>query len=269
MIESKDDDEQPKKKQALRNLNLDALDQSVWLVKLPNFVAEKWSKAENNDILGSFRVGMVSNERNKPPSKQLVVTLNDEETMMEEDSVKTFILSEVNNTLGNGEEMVAFSHNDKMETFQIEGRVTKSLVLRPQQSSEYRNLVRERGLKKLANRHETRIVDPKELQKAQQQSYTIESLTSVKQEMKRKANKPTGDYDPKLLLRKMLEAFEQCERQSFETLLGYCSENVPGFSKEQDLRDLLDEYARYNKKGPYQRLWELKSEYKDHVDKEA
>jgi hypothetical protein len=264
-------DEQPRKKQAIKPLSVQSLDQSLWLVKLPHFVAEKWTNASPNEVLGSFRVGLVTTDKDKPPSKQLIVTLdaNNNEEGNNDDSmpVKTFVLQEVNNSANNGEEMVAFS-NEKTDTFQAEGRVTKSLVLRPQQSSEYRSMVRERGMKKLAGRHESRSVDAKELQRSQQQSYTIESLTSVKQEMKRKANKPSGDYDQKLLKQKMFEAFEQCERQSFETLVGYCSEHVPGFSKEQDLRDLLEEYAKYNKKGPFKQLWELKTEYNNNIEKE-
>jgi hypothetical protein len=313
-IESKESDDfglPPRKKQAtnggMKPLITDKLNQSLWLVKLPHFVAEKWSNpalVKHHDVLGSFRVGLVQSENGKPPEKQLIVNLNtsSEDTNNHqhsvEDDVQTFVLKEVT-TVGSSiapsssattaapEELMAFTSNEKLETFSIEGKITKSFALRPQQSSEYRNLVRERFLNKLATRRESTTVSYRDLQKIQSSqshsSYTIESLSSVKQEMKRKSGKGTasataaassssstsaandGSFDPNILKSKMFEAFEQCERQSFDSLLSYCYENCPGFSKESDLRALLDEYAKYNKKGIYKQLWELKSDFKDYA----
>eukprot|EP01040_Poterioochromonas_malhamensis_P011793 gene11793-12866_t len=268
------DEERPRKKQSsLKSLkDVQQLEQSLWLVKLPVFVAEQWATASHNDILGSFRVGIVTEGNEKTPTKQMIVNLtapanpHTAATTANTGNVQTFVLKEVNSSVSNGEEeMVAFSSNEAAETFSVEGKITKSFVLRPQQSSQYRSLVRERGYQKLAARPETHVAEAKDLQRAQKQTYTIESLTSVQQEMKRKASDKAqghgGDdsiFDPRLLRSKVIEAFERFQRLPLTQLLAFCMEEVAGGWKEIDVKEILSQYARYHKKGDYKGLWELK-----------
>ena len=51
-------------------LNVEGKNRSLWLVKVPVFVAEKWSKRSNDDILGNMRI--VGNDNN---TKQTCITL--------------------------------------------------------------------------------------------------------------------------------------------------------------------------------------------------
>ena len=58
-------------------LNLDAKDQSLWLVRVPAFVAKNWEKMNNNDIVGTAKLVLKqSKDKKKPPTKQLNATLD-------------------------------------------------------------------------------------------------------------------------------------------------------------------------------------------------
>eukprot|EP00975_Prorocentrum_lima_P047183 9866077-Prorocentrum_lima.AAC.1 len=92
----------------------------------------------------------------------------------------------------------------------------------------------------LANRREVAVADPLELEKAAKQSCTIEFLSSVRGDLKRKASsKTTTELDSASLRSRMFEAFALEERQPFDAILAMCRD-VTGFTREQDLRDLLD-----------------------------
>lgn len=54
---------------------------SLWLVKLPRYIAEKWKDAKNDDILGTFMVGTTPGSKpGEPPKKQMIVKLKQEDT---------------------------------------------------------------------------------------------------------------------------------------------------------------------------------------------
>lgn len=121
----------------------------------------------------------------------------------------------------------------------------------------------------------------KEIERTSTQSHTVEFMTSDRMEMKRKAaaeklsaNKASrtsgGDEGDVLtqLRSRMFEAFEKTDRLTFKDILSYCSD-VAGFTREQDLRDLLEEYGRYHHRGTYKHFWELKAEYKDNYTEAA
>ena len=256
-------------------LNIDAVEQSLWLVKVPQFVAERWATAENDDILGSLSVSLKSTGPNKPPGKQLNVSL----ASSDKAGPSSFTLDELKSSTDN---FIAISSDEK-KGYSIDGKVTKNMVLKPQINDEYRQLIRNRGLNTVANRKEICIANMQEIERTSTQSHTVEFITSDRMEMKRKAaaersqlankmsriafgsNISTGTEDGDMLaaLRsKVFEAFEKTDRLTFKDVLSFCSD-VPGFSKEKDLRDILDLYGRYNHRGTFKHFWELKAEYKD------
>eukprot|EP00974_Lingulodinium_polyedra_P111229 10758369-Lingulodinium_polyedra.AAC.1 len=72
----------------------------------------------------------------------------------------------------------------------------------------------------LANRREVAVADPLELEKAAKQSCTIEFLSSVRGDLKRKASsKTTTELDSASLRSRMFEAFALEERQPFDAIL--------------------------------------------------
>jgi hypothetical protein len=65
------------------------------------------------------------------------------------------------------------------------------------------------------------------------------------------------------LRNKVFEAFSTQDKYTLKDLLMICKD-VEGFTKEKELRDLLEIFGKYHAKGTYQKFWELKVEYKDH-----
>lgn len=265
-------------------LNLDALDQSLWLVKVPQFVAERWANAENDDILGSLTVTAVkSSIPNKPPIKQLNIKLNDAKIGQGPDA---FTLEELKSSNDN---FFAFSTDkDANKGFSVDGKVTKNMVLKPQINEGYRQLIRARGLSNVANRKEIGVANMQEIERTSTQSHTVEFITSDRMELKRKAaaekalsggkssrtslsglassssaGTEDGDSVMTALRSRVFQAFETNERLTFKDIFTACAD-VPGFTKEKDLRDLLELYGKYNHRGMYKTFWELKPEYRDH-----
>eukprot|EP01031_Cornospumella_fuschlensis_P031630 gene31630-38225_t len=235
----------------------------MWLVKVPSFVASSWSQANNNDILGQMMVGIKPGEG----TKQMIIKLDERKSSEGGLAIPTqFTLDDMKSSgLAEGNSMLAFNIDDDTKQFTIEGTVTKNLVLKPAITPEYQNFMRQRSRQKNANRREAGIVDNEELEKAARQSYTIEFMSSVKGELKKKGaagKAATGELDSKALKSKMFEAFEAEERLSFESLLSVMFSQVSGFTREAELRSELEKYATYNHKGPHRGLWELKSQFK-------
>ncbi|RYH24373.1 hypothetical protein EON65_16760 [archaeon] len=251
---------------AKRELDATNAKQQVWLVKVPTFVASSWARAQNNEVLGQMMVGIKPNEG----TKQMIIKLDESRNQGSNSSIPTqFTLEEMKTSgLADGNSMLAFNIDEDTKQFAIEGAVTKSLVLKPSNTAEYHNLMKERSRQNASNRREVGLVDNEELEKAARQSYTIEFLSSVKGELKKKgaAGKgATGELDSKALKSKMFEAFESEERLGFDSLLSIMSSQVTGFSREAELRTELEKYAVYNHKGPHRGLWELKTQFKTNV----
>lgn len=249
-----------------RALNTTNLSQSLWLVKVPAFLAEAWADAKQDEVLGSLMVGLkpsTKTQAKQQPVKQMIIRLDpnrpNHHTIPEQytlDEVKTSAATDDNTVL-------AFNVDPTTKEFSIEGTVTKSMLMKPPLSSEYHSVVQRRSMA-LANRREVAVADPHELEKAAKQSCTIEFLSSVRGDLKRKASSKTStELDSASLRSRMFEAFALEERQPFDAILAMCRD-VTGFTREQDLRDLLDKYALYHSKGPYRGLWELKSQFRDH-----
>lgn len=265
-------------------LNTDALDQSLWLVKVPQFVAERWASAENDDILGSLIVTAKAAGPNKPPTKQLNIRLNDANNGNGPDA---FTLEELKSS---NDSFFAFStEKEANKGFSVDGKVTKNMVLKPQINEDYRQLIRYRGLSNVANRKEIGVANMQEIDRSSTQSHTVEFITSDRMELKRKAatekalfgggkaprtslsglassgssGTEDGESVMTALRSQVFQAFETNERLTFKDILTCCAD-VPGFTKEKDLRDLLELYGKYNHRGMYKTFWELKPEYRDH-----
>jgi hypothetical protein len=258
------------------DLNVDSVNQSLWLVKIPQFVAEQWTFARNNEIIGSLKVSMKSNGPGSVPTKQLNVKLQN--TMESSDMPDEFTLEEVSKSASNADSFLAFSSQteDSKSGFSLDGKVTKNLLLKPQGTKEYRHLIRSRGISKLTSRRETHIADVSDVQRCQNQSHTVDFITSEKNELKRKSLDNRGISSSKFaksvpgegdevtttLKTAIFNSFSGSDKVLFKDILANCR-GVEGFTKEQDLRDMLDVYAKYTSRGQFKHLWELKPEYRD------
>jgi hypothetical protein len=245
-------------------LNIDNLEQSLWLVKVPSYVAEKWAEAHHDDILGSLGISLKKNITNQPQSKQLNITLDYQENG--ENNPREFTLETANQT----DNHLAFSCDSESKAFAIEGNITKKLSLQPvlRKNQPRRIITNQRQ-----NKNETKAADNTDIYKTVASSQTVDFFTSNKSELKRKGSEKVtssklarggNELDVDALKSKIFESFALNERQLLKDIITFCSD-LPNFSKEKDLREILDIYARYNAKGTYKHLWELKPEYKDYT----
>eukprot|EP01038_Epipyxis_sp_PR26KG_P015060 gene15060-20264_t len=251
-------------------LNLENSDQSLWLVKVPSFVADRWAQCEADEIIGSLGISLkpkstipsskVSSGNNKQLNVKLVEIKGD--TIPLEFTLEESLQHD---------SYVAFTQNDETNSFAIDGKITKNLVLRPIENQKYRQLIRARGIKSSTVISETKLIESTELAKTAISNQTIDFFTSNRTDMKRKAldkslsnklSKNTGDLDSGLLKSKIFEAFSNAERMTLRDLVNYCKD-VPGLTKDKDVKDILEVYAKYNVKGTYKHMWELKAQYRD------
>ena len=247
-----------------KHLNLSTKNQSLWLVKVPTFVAERWATAESEELLGSLSINSVALKPNAPPVKQITVKLTNDRSEPEE-----FTLEELSTS--DFQQLMAFKFFEKSDSFAVQGQVSKNLSLKPKDTRQYREIVRERGIK-ATTRQETQHCTEEDVYNGKSGSNTVDFIPPAHAELKRKtqemqyANKMgrTTVLDVSDLRNKVFESFAMKEKYTLKELLAICKD-VPGFSKEKELRDLLENYGKYHAKGPYQRFWELKLEYRDHA----
>jgi hypothetical protein len=248
-----------------KHLNVSTKNQSLWLVKIPTFVGERWADAQSEDLLGSLSINTVALKPNAPPVKQISVRLANDKGEPEEFTLEELSASE-------HQQLLAFKFHENSESFSIQGQVSKNLSLQPKETRQYRETVRERGIR-ATTRQESQHASQEDVSHGKSGSNTVDFIPPAHAELKRKtqeqqyANKMGRNVtilDVSELRNKVFEAFAAKEKYTLKELSVICKD-VPGFAREKELRDLLEIYGKYHARGPYQRFWELKLEYRDHT----
>jgi len=148
------------------NLSSAGLSKSLWLVKIPKFVAEEWSRKQDGDKLGSLSSSAVKDPATNQVIKKLKVTLDTpsgDEYNSEllfivyrsllllltycavDDVALQFTLEEIGH-VSKSNDIVAFVHNDQSNQYSLVGKCTKSLALKPKDSHQYHQLRQKRLL---------------------------------------------------------------------------------------------------------------------------
>jgi hypothetical protein len=250
-----------------QKLNTEGYNTSLWLVKLPAFVADRWSytddpsvkggkaKRQNGDLLGNMEIVV------KDGRKQTVVTLDDGIELTLED-------------LGTNPNMLVFN-KDEDGGFSTAGKITKHMALNPVPSAQYTNLVRNR-LRKSVERQTVVAVD-ESVYEALEENSTMPLIPPVYTELKAKAQElkqsrkaaHTGrPADTTLLLTAIVSAFGSVDKLLFKELVARIQVDHPQVFEmfhEKELREELNKYATYLQGGPFKFYWMLKPDYKDHT----
>jgi hypothetical protein len=246
-------------------LNMEAIDSSLWLVKIPHFVADRLGSLEEDQTVGALSINAVPpSAPGQKASKRISVSL-----LANEDGDPTeFTLEELSTATDT--QMMAFAYDQPSNEFTVQGQVTKKLVLKPEDSVAYRQLLKRRSTQ---DRKMTQAANPEDILTTRASSNVIDFIPPVRAEMKRKAIEQEyaakkskvamGGVDYEMLRSKLFEAFAINKRQSLKDLLAMCKD-VPGLTREKEVKDLLESYAKYHSKGPYRSFWELKPEFQDH-----
>lgn len=261
-------------------LNICDIDQSLWLVKVPAFIADKWATADHDDILGQLKITLKSTGPSKPPNKQLSVILNNNTGDTSNSVPSNYTLEEVTTLKGCDDNFIAFSSdksNGDGEGYYMDGKVTKNLILKPQNNSEYRQLVRDRSLSKIVNRKQVQEADFSAIELAASQSNNVDFISAEKIELKRKLqleklssgakrssvhSLANGASEVDLIKSRIFEAFDKNSKLQMKDIIIGCGD-IHSLTKEKTIKDVLETYAKYISRGPFRQFWELKPEFKN------
>lgn len=241
-----------------RRLDVASADKSLWLVKIPQAVADKWAEAGNNEILGTLTITSTPAQSGKPSSHKLSVKL------VEDDSSESTTAGEYTiDELPTGPQIYAFEHDKTGNSFSIKGRVSKKYNLRPRLNSEYHKNLRMKTLK-ASQTHQISSVDSAEAMiKNQGRSGEVDFIPPIHADARKRDTDSTGrrtkgttGADTGDVRQRMLNAFAQNEHLTLKELNSICRSN------EKELRKLLDQYAIYHSKGKLKTHWQLKEEYR-------
>jgi hypothetical protein len=236
-------------KGAATPLDMTSADKTVWLVKLPQFVAQRLDKAEDGDVVGSLQLSAPA-PGSSGPTVSVEVNYNG--------PTEEFHLTE----LPTGPQVVAFSsHQDK---FKIKGKVSKTYNMNPKDTEEYRRVCRERRQLEAKTR-ETHALKMEDVQQQSNAPKEVDFIPPAYAEAKRNAAGAVGsnkrqrastDAASKDIRNEILKAFSLRERLTLREIT-----SVTHIAESQ-LKDNLKVYATYNTKGAFMSYWELKPEYK-------
>ncbi|CAM9398028.1 unnamed protein product [Ectocarpus fasciculatus] len=224
-------------------------EKTVWLVKLPQFVAQRLENADNGDVVGSLQLTAPTAGSGGP---QVGVQISFDGPTEE------FHLAE----LPAGSQVIAFSANQ--DKFKVKGKISKTYNMNPKDTEEYRRICRERRLQE-AKSNETRALKVEDVQNQSNAPREVDFIPPVYTDAKRGTAAPTGsnkrqrgsnDVDSRDVRNKLLQAFSLRERLTLREINGVCQ--VP----ESQLKEQLKTYATFNSKGIYKNYWELKPEFK-------
>lgn len=267
-----------KRKVEKRELNIEGKEQQLWLVKVPSFVAKKWSTAEHDEI-----VGVLTNQTVMGPNQKLMkkmeIKLNDKNELKKENNnddinddpeskVSDFSLEAI--SFDKDGQLLAFSHvgNDENEGYAILGNITKKLDMKPRGTAQYREIIKGRTIK-ADTKKESRATDHQLFTKSSDVAKYVVDFRLPKTEFKKnqlieKRRKECADdmAQSESLRSIIFEVFAQNEHNTFKDLINICKDQ-PGYTKEKDFKEMLDNYAFYHTKGPWRGNYELKPEFKD------
>jgi hypothetical protein len=229
---------------------------SLWLVRIPQFVAEQLSSAENGDIVGSLQLSSTP-----APGKAGVSNHQMKVTIAFNGEPEEFNMSEI----PTGKQTVAFSLDQ--DKFKIKGKVSKSYNLNPVDSSTYRRVVQKRNADSSSTSKEVRSLNPDEIPHNSAGSQIIDFTLPEYAEKKRAAamglnpqsKRQKTDTDAKEIRNMIIQAFSTNERLTLKELSTLCP------VAEVELKEQLKNYCTYNKKGIFKNFYELKSQYKTNV----
>nr|XP_039247801.1 general transcription factor IIF subunit 2-like [Styela clava] len=228
---------------------------SVWLVKVPKYLATIWKEAPGGQPVGKLRIGKTMGRTQ--------VSFNLDESLAKEhptskDSVPTehkFSLQGMGN-----QSLAVFSQIPGVgpggsEKRAIEGRIVQKADCMPQGGQKYMKL---KMTQFVVATKPTRTV--KQLDTAVRSVYKPVSRIQeeIANDKRQKAEGKRIRGSKEQVMAKLFEAFEKHQFYSIQDL-GKITKQPITFLKE-----ILREIGHYNLKNPHKNMWELKPEYRHH-----
>jgi hypothetical protein len=238
-------------------LDLSGASKSLWLVKVPHFIAEQWdAHAQDGDVVGKLQIATVPVPGRVETAHQISVQLS--VGGEESGAVEEFVLAEI----PLGTQVLAFESNPETERFKVRGKIGKSYNMNPRDDEAYRKAIRERTI----NSQKVKEVKSISVSVAQAQSAAIRDVDFIPPryaEAKQLAaqsgtslKRQRAEVDGKDVRSRVLQAFSEKDRLTFKELMSMTQ------APERDLKEQLKNLADFHFKGPYRNFWELKLEYR-------
>ena len=246
-----------------KELNISSLSQSLWLVKIPQIVFDKWSTKRQNEILGTLSITTSVPTPGAAAEKKIVVNLT-EDNNYDADEAAASVTDYVLDELSGGVELVPFIHSEETGTFSVRGKISKNCILKPRGDAKYREFCRVRSANALKKTRAIKKMDINDANEAQMKVSIVDFIPPAYVEAKRKiseqklapSKKIKGSLDGKDLRSKMFQAFDKKSCATLKEICAVCQ------ATEKDVKDILKDYANYHAKGVYKNFWELKPEYR-------
>lgn len=236
----------------------------VWLVKVPKYIASRWSKAPPMSEAGRLRITKVANGKS-----DIRFTLSDECVNMKDPAEKSDIPKEHRFVISNiaNQSLAVFSQNKVVEDgtehssgkVHLEGQVVQKGECRPFGDDRYMQLKRQAivdaGQPMRKVKHLERIV--------QNYKPVANHQNNMEFEQKKKAEGKKAREDKDKVLDMLFSAFEKHQYYNIKDLEKITRQPVPY------LKEILKEICNYNAKNPHKNMWELKPEYRHYKEQEA
>lgn len=232
-------------------VNISQSQRKIWLVKLPDFLMERWSSMSKNWTEGiDFGTVRIYEQL---PNKQVQVSMHLSNDPRLSDLPKDYDLSFVRNAKPNS----AFSEKEgNNHSLEIEGKIEQECLVKPIINDTYKQLVKERNVKSNQPKRTIQYLD----QERTDVKYGVLAPVSENILLTKKKQKFSSEHKRERLPRAELldllfTAFEKYPRWTLKGLVNYSKQPVVY------LKELLNEISVYNKRGPFKNTFELKPEY--------
>ena len=233
-------------------VDISAANRRVWLVKVPDFFAEKLEEVENEYEGQDMYIGSVKaipSKNGGPPQLQIQL---DEDGPMSQDIPLQYTLSSVKPSQ---KIYLMVNSAETDEVLAIQGKVEQECHMMPVLDDErYRSVLKNRNLQANRPKRTVQLVQDYDSQFGIQHvsERSLQSLNMSKhiEPDLRRERLPQGE-----VMNMIFTLFERFERLTFNEIVSHTNQ-PPAFIKE-----LLSEVAIYNKRGPYKNYYELLPQY--------
>jgi transcription initiation factor TFIIF subunit beta len=235
-------------------LKMDNADRKVWLVKVPKFLFEKWSKVSEEGVdLGQLKI------KNIPSLKSIDVTLELDDKFSK-DLPKNYKLQFTNYSPKTGvipTNEYIFTDNGKGAGVSVEGIVHNEATISPIVDEHYRKIMQNRTEAASKPKRQTQVLDEENEKRAHRMT-SNDGNSFAMQPIRKKTVQEKRERLPRSeVLSLLFQAFEKYDYWNFSGLVDYTHQ------PQTFLKEILGEIGVLNKRGPNVGLWQLKSELRN------
>ncbi|KAJ1966033.1 hypothetical protein GGI12_000351 [Dipsacomyces acuminosporus] len=245
----------------LDDLDMSEVGNKVWLVKVPQFLAQKWSERDaNGEEIGKVRI------YDKPDKNGNSISLILSDNERNGDIPKEYNLKVINNQVQN---MLIFSENkspksdikptstlaNKTVPTSLTGTVHHECIVTPTFNEKYQNIMRKRAVEAGKPARTMRFIS--EQHRNTSMFKPNERSAFITTQRKATADNRMARMDRKDLMNLLFSAFEKYPYWSFKGLVEHTRQPAAF------LKEVLADVAVLNKRGPYASTYSIKSEFRN------